>query len=61
MISSSEVLHDNFSVETKDGSCCLDSYDEDHSDDIPAQDIANLLQGMAKVTTENTPILVLGE
>ncbi|MCO5614993.1 hypothetical protein L7F22_069280 [Adiantum nelumboides] len=55
--------------ETKDGSCCLDSYDEDHSDlsnsfqmkGTASDDIANVLQGMAKVTTENSPILVLEE
>lgn len=66
MISLSEVLHDNFSVETKDGSCCTD---EDHSDlfgsfqmkDTASVDIANVLQDMAKVTTENSPIHVLGE
>ena len=66
MISLSEVLHDNFSVETKDGSCCLD---EDHSNlfgsfqmkDTASDDIANVLQDMAKVTTENSPIHVLGE
>ncbi|MCO5615108.1 hypothetical protein L7F22_069397 [Adiantum nelumboides] len=54
---------------TKDGSCCLDSYDEDHSDHfdsfqmkgIALDDIANVLQGMAKVTTKNSPILVLEE
>ncbi|MCO5601080.1 hypothetical protein L7F22_055199 [Adiantum nelumboides] len=53
--------------ETKDGSCCLDSYDEDHSDHFDcfqmkgtaSDDTANVLQGMAKVTTENSPILVL--
>ncbi|MCO5603792.1 hypothetical protein L7F22_057944 [Adiantum nelumboides] len=53
--------------ETKDSSCCLDSYDEDHSDrsdsfqmkGTASDDIANVLQGMAKVTTENSPILVL--
>ncbi|MCO5585984.1 hypothetical protein L7F22_039921 [Adiantum nelumboides] len=55
--------------ETKDGSCCLDSYDEDHSDRFDSfqmkgtasEDTANVLQGMAKVTTENSPILVLEE
>ncbi|MCO5597805.1 hypothetical protein L7F22_051889 [Adiantum nelumboides] len=55
--------------ETKDGSCCLDSYDEDHSDrsdsfemkGTASEDTANVLQGMAKVTTENSPILVLEE
>ena len=66
MISLSEVLHDNFSVETKDGSYCLD---EDHLDlfgsfqmkDTALDDIANVLQDMAKVTTKNSPIHVLGE
>ncbi|MCO5566966.1 hypothetical protein L7F22_020649 [Adiantum nelumboides] len=55
--------------ETKVGNCCLDSYDEDHSDHsdcfqmkgIASYDTANVLQGMAKVTTENSPILVLEE
>ncbi|MCO5566315.1 hypothetical protein L7F22_019992 [Adiantum nelumboides] len=55
--------------ETKDGSCCLDSYDEDHSDrsdsfqmkGTASEDTANILQGMAKVTTGNSPILVLEE
>ncbi|MCO5583893.1 hypothetical protein L7F22_037809 [Adiantum nelumboides] len=55
--------------ETKDGSCCLDSYDEDHSDHFDSfqmkgtasEDTASALQGMAKVTTENSPILVVGE
>ncbi|MCO5584288.1 hypothetical protein L7F22_038212 [Adiantum nelumboides] len=55
--------------ETKDGSCCLDSYDEDHSNrsdcfqmkGTASDDTANVLQGMAKVTTENSPILVLEE
>ncbi|MCO5579377.1 hypothetical protein L7F22_033232 [Adiantum nelumboides] len=55
--------------ETKDGSCCLDSYDEDHSNcfdsfqmkGTTSDDIANVLQGMAKVTIENSPILVLEE
>ncbi|MCO5581468.1 hypothetical protein L7F22_035353 [Adiantum nelumboides] len=68
-IGSSEVLHDNLFVETKDGSSCHHSYDEDHSDlfdsfqmkGIASDDIANVLQGMAKVTTESSPILVLGE
>ncbi|MCO5573047.1 hypothetical protein L7F22_026812 [Adiantum nelumboides] len=56
-------------TKTKDGSCCLDSYDEDHSDHsdsfemkgTASEDTANVLQGMAKVTTENSPILVLEE
>ncbi|MCO5578954.1 hypothetical protein L7F22_032805 [Adiantum nelumboides] len=56
-------------TKTKDGSCCLDSYDEDHSDlcdsfqmkGTTLDDIANVLQGMANVTTENSHILVLEE
>ncbi|MCO5549449.1 hypothetical protein L7F22_002920 [Adiantum nelumboides] len=55
--------------ETKDGSCCLDSYDEDHLDrsesfqmkGTASEDTANVLQGMAMVTTENSLILVLEE
>ena len=66
MIILSEVVHDNFFVETKDGSCYPD---EDHSDlfgsfqmnDTALVDIANVLQDMAKITTENSPIHVLGE
>ncbi|MCO5587803.1 hypothetical protein L7F22_041755 [Adiantum nelumboides] len=53
--------------ETKDGNCYLDSYDGDHSDrsdsfqikSTASEDTANVLQGMAKVTTKNSPILVL--
>ncbi|MCO5574512.1 hypothetical protein L7F22_028297 [Adiantum nelumboides] len=56
-------------TKTKDDSCCLDSYDEDNSDrsdsfqmkGTASDDTANVLQGMAKVTTENSPILVLEE
>lgn len=66
MISLSEFLHDNFSVETKDGNCCSD---KDHADlfcsfpmkDAASDDIANVLQDLANVTTENSPIHVLGE
>ncbi|MCO5554909.1 hypothetical protein L7F22_008447 [Adiantum nelumboides] len=56
-------------TKTKDGSSCHHSYDEDHSDlfdsfqmkGTASDDIANVLQGMAKLTTESSPILVLGE